>query len=65
MVPALGQAGLETPFDDAPAEGVGAGEEDLADGVRDAEGVAEPEAGDGDVVLADVLRDGVMAIVET
>ena len=69
MVLALGQAGLEKPFDDEPAVGADADDEgdvdDDADGVRDAEDVADPEAGDGDVVLADVLRDGVMAIVET
>ena len=68
MVPALGQAGLENPFDDDPAEGPDAdfdGDlDDDADGVRDADDVADPEADDGGVVLADVLGDGVMAIVE-
>jgi hypothetical protein len=66
VVPALGQAGLEKPFDEEPVEGADddAGLDDDADG-RDADGVADPEAGDGDVVLADVLGDGVTAIVET
>lgn len=68
MVPALGQAGLEKPFDE-PVEGADAEDDgdldDDADGVRAADDVADPEAGDGDVVLADVLGDGVTAIVET
>lgn len=66
MVPALGQAGLEKPFDEEPAEGADAdvdGDLDDAEDARD--GVADPVAGDGDVVLADVLRDGDMEIVET
>lgn len=68
MVAALGQAGLEMPFDEGAAKGADAdvdGDLDDADGVRDADGVAGLEAGDGDVVLAEVLRDGDMEIVET
>lgn len=69
MVAPSGQAGLEKPFDEEPAEGAEADDDadldDADDGDRDADGVADPEAGDGDVVLAEVLRDGVMAIVET
>lgn len=56
------------PFDEGAAKGADAdvdGDLDDADGVRDADGVAGPEAGDGDVVLAEVLRDGDMEIVET
>jgi len=68
VVPALGQAGLDKPFDEEPAEGADVdvdGDLDDADGARDGDGVADPEAGDGDVVLADVLRDGDMEIVGT
>lgn len=66
MVATLGQAGLEKPLEDGADVGLDADVD--ADGSaaadRDAEDVTDPEADDGDVVLADVLRDGVAAIVE-
>lgn len=66
MVPALGQAGLENPFEDAAEDGADADvdADDDADGDRDAEVADDPEADDGNGVLADVLRDGVVAIVD-
>src|SRR5882762_2414767 len=62
VVAALGQAGLENPFEDGDDVGVDdevdaddADADDDADGDRDAEVAADPEAGDGDVVIADEI----------